>query len=156
MRNRVPARLLALGVLGVVAWTGAGCASPGTGVGAPAPTPTGSGTTCQPSSTATTLTLTETDSGRAVCARVSQRIEIFLHGSAQSKWAPITATGTALAPATSGKLSLAIGVTGAAFAAVAPGVAEVGSTRPMCDTRQAGTECPTTAGFHLTVTVVAS
>ena len=95
--------------------------------------------------------MTEKDNGRTVCARVSQRVEVYLSGTVASPWSPITAAGTQLQPTASGKLSLKLGTTGAVFTAVAPGETVVVSTRPMCGA--SGSDCPTTVSFRVTVSV---
>jgi hypothetical protein len=97
--------------------------------------------------------VTEADSGRTRCVRVSQRIEIYLHGTVANLWSPITATGHQLQPTASGKLALPVGVTGAVFTAIAMGQADVISTRPMCRSQAAGSDCGTAASFRVTVTV---
>jgi hypothetical protein len=106
-----------------------------------------------PTPAATTITVTETDNGRTVCAQVSQRIEIYLHGTVAEPWSAITAAGGGLRPTASGKLSLPVGVTGAVFTAVTRGPAEVVSTRPTCAGQPTGAGCTIFARFRVTVSV---
>jgi hypothetical protein len=106
-----------------------------------------------PTPAATTIAVTETDNGRTVCALVSQRIEIYLHGTVAEPWSALTAAGGGLRPTASGKLSLPVGVTGAVFTAVSRGPAEVVSTRPTCANQPTGSSCTTFARFRVTVSV---
>jgi hypothetical protein len=108
---------------------------------------------CRPPTGTTSIIVDETDNGRTVCARVSQRVEVYLHGTSANKWSAITASAGPLQPATSGKLSLQVGVTGAAFTAVSPGEADVVSSRPMCNVTSAASDCPTVVRFRVTVSV---
>ncbi len=142
-------------VLAVVALSG-GCATgAGTGSAAGATAAGVSGraqpSSCQPSSGSTTITVTEADNGRIVCARISQRIEVYLHGTLANPWSPVTATGAQLRPAPSGKLSLQVGVTGAVFSVVAAGQTDILSSRAMCNPPSSGSACPTKTTFRLTV-----
>ena len=121
-------------------------AQPPTSAACPAPTDS-------TGSMDSTVTVTEVDNGRTVCAAVSQRIEFYLHGTADRLWSPITAEGNPLSPTGSGKLSLAIGVTGAVFTAVAPGAAEVTSTRPTCASAPSGATCDSVVLFRVSVSV---
>ncbi len=138
----------------------AGCATQsGAGAGAtstaPATTTTATGTASPcPAPAGPIVTVTEAENGQTVCARVGQRIEVFLHGLPDQPWQPITATGTALQPATSGKLALPIGVTGAAFTAVAPGSSDLISRRPLCPSPPpGGAACLAIQAFRVSVTV---
>jgi hypothetical protein len=120
------------------------------------PVPSSSGpvdaSACPPPA-GTTVTVTEADNGRTVCARVSQRIEIYLHGTVAQPWSAITAAGDRLRPTASGKLSLPVGVTGAVFTALAPGPVEVVSSRPMCSAQPGQSGCTALAAFRVTVSV---
>jgi len=142
-----------LGMALVVAFS-AGCAvQPGS---SSVPAASSSGpvdvTPCPPPA-GSTITVTEADTGRTVCARVSQRIEIYLHGTVASPWSAITVVGDPLRPTASGKLSLPVGVTGAVFTAVAPGQAEVDSARPTCTSQPGEPACSAVAQFRVTVSV---
>ena len=66
---------------------------------------------------------------------------------------PITAEGNPLSRNGSGKLSLAVGVTGAVFSAVAPGTVEVTATRPTCASASNAPTCDSVALFRVTVSV---
>lgn len=137
---------------------GNGCATvPATGQ-RPSDTPTPSSSASRtPGDCATpagvTITVTELDNGRTVCAAVTQRIEILLHGSTDRPWTAITANGDQLSPAGTGRMSLGIGVTGAAFTAVRPGEAEVTSTRRVCAPDPNGSACTAVVLFRVTVSV---
>jgi hypothetical protein len=106
-----------------------------------------------PAPSGSTVSVTDTDSGRTICARVSQRVEVYLHGTVAAPWSSIAATGGPLRPTASGKMSLRVGVTGAVFDAVAPGSAEVVSNRPMCTSEPGGSGCTGPVAFHVTVLV---
>jgi hypothetical protein len=141
-----------------VAALSAGCATgTASSVSTPGPSASSGGqveaSPCQPPTETTTITLTEADNGRTVCARISQRIEIYLHGTQANPWSPITAGGAQLRSAASGKLSLQVGVTGAVFTTVAAGQVDVVSSRPMCSPSSAGSGCSGTAEFRVTVSV---
>ena len=134
-----------------------GCAAaPGT---APAVSPSTSspGTTpvVSPStSSAAVVTVTEADGGRSITLKAGQRLEVYLRGTPQSLWTQPSADGSALQVATSGKLALQRGVTGAAFVAAQAGSASVTSTRPLCPDASPGTgACQGMQSFVLTVVV---
>jgi hypothetical protein len=135
---------------------GAGCAARPAGkaptIAAPPTSSGGAASLCPPPAGAT-VTVAETDSGRTLCARVSQRIEVYLHGTATNPWSAITAAGDLLRPTANGKLSLAVGVTGAVFTAVGPGQVELVSTRPTCTGQHDGSECNGPAEFRVTLSV---
>jgi hypothetical protein len=129
----------------------AGCAE-----APPAPAPSAS--SASPASSAPSIppvvTVTEVDSSRTVALRPGQRLEVFLHGTAQSLWTPPAVQGSALVPAASGKLTLPVGVTGGAFEAARPGSARITSTRKLCPNAGPGQEaCQGIQSFELTVTV---
>src|SRR4051795_5039431 len=75
-------------------------------------------------------TVTEADSGHTLCLTRSARLEVYLHGTSQSRWSPIRLDGAALRRAPSGKGTLARGVTAGFFAADRAGTARLTSARP--------------------------
>jgi hypothetical protein len=156
MRMRSVCEIRVYLVVAVVIAFAAGCAvQPGSSPTGTVPAASSSGPVASPCPPAagSTITVSETDTGRTVCARVSQRIEIYLHGTVASPWSAITVVGDPLRPTASGKLSLPLGVTGAVFTAVAPGQAEVDSVRPTCTSQPGGAACSAIAQFRVTVAV---
>lgn len=115
---------------------------------APAPAPSASSISPAP-----VVTVTEADAGRTVALRPGQRLEVYLHGAAQNLWSQPAAAGPALEPAASGKLSLPVGVTGAAFQAVRSGSARITATRSCPDPSAGQVACQGVQSFDLTVTV---
>lgn len=100
------------------------------------------------------VTVTEADAGRTVALRPGQRLEVYLHGVAQDLWSQPAATGPALEPVASGKRTLPVGVTGAAFQAVRSGSARITATRELCpDPGPGQAACQGVQSFDLTVTV---
>jgi hypothetical protein len=144
-----------LGIVVVLAFS-SGCAArskgPAVAVDAPPSSSAGDASLCPPSA-GTTVTVAETDTGRTVCARVSQRIEVYLHGTPANPWSAISVADGPLRSATSGKLSLPIGVTGAVFIAVARGQVEIVSTRPMCTGQQRSNGCEGPVEFRVRVSI---
>ena len=120
--------------------------------GGPSSSGSSSATAC-PSPPGSTITVTELDNGSPVCAGVGQQIEFYLHGTSDRPWSPIAAEGNPLSPTSSGKLSLAVGVTGAVFIAVATGTAEVTATRPTCPSSPGGPTCNSIVMFRVLVSV---
>jgi hypothetical protein len=85
-------------------------------------------------------TVTEADSGHTYCISRSARLEVYLHGTPQDRWPPITLEGDALRRIPSGKGMLGLGVTGGFFIAAHLGTASLTSTRHPCPRPgQAGT-----------------
>lgn len=99
------------------------------------------------------ITVTELDNHRTVCAGMGQRLEFYLHGTPDRPWSAITGEGNPLSRTNNGKLSLAVGVTGAIFTVVAPGTAAVTSTRPTCASASSGPSCDGVTEFRVTVSV---
>jgi hypothetical protein len=94
------------------------------------------------------------DSSGSVTLTTGQRLEVFLHGTPESLWTPPAADGLALEPAASGKRTLALGVTGAAFLATRSGSSSVTSTRRVCPVATPGqAACQAMQSFELTVVV---
>jgi hypothetical protein len=140
----------------------------GTGVGVAAPAPSSSPATgpgpsalCPGGRPAThpRLTITGADSGSSFCVTRGTNVTVFLKGTPARKWSPIKATGNALRPSANGELALALGVTGASFAAVEPGTTIITSGRPACGPGEtaSGTgsmSCNAILAFRVTVTVL--
>ena len=126
-------RLFALAATVTLAGGIAACATPAS---TPTTGPTATSTTqppaCQPDRSGVTRTITEVDSGSTICLAVGQRLEVYLHGTLQAKWAPIAIDGHALSAVASGKGALAVGVTGGFFVGNAAGDARLTSSRPAC------------------------
>jgi hypothetical protein len=97
------------------------------------------------------ISVTADDDGKTLCVPVGAKIDVFLHGSTDAMWTPVTASGTALAPAPNGKGTLMIGVTGGFFAAIGTGTTVLSSTKPACTT--AGAASCAAAAFATTIIV---
>jgi hypothetical protein len=161
--------VLAAAVIGAAAVL-SGCGQQhGTGVGVAAPAPSTSTATgpgpsalCRGGRPAThgRLTITGAESGLSFCVTRGTNVAVFLKsGTPARKWSPIKASGTALRPSANGELALALGVTGASFAAVRPGTAIITSGRPACgpgDTASStgSMSCTAILAFRVTVTVL--
>jgi hypothetical protein len=141
----------------------------GTGAGAAAPASSSSPATgpgpsalCaggRPAAHGSRLTITGADSGSSFCVTRGTNVTVFLKGTPARKWSPIKASGSALRPSANGELALALGVTGASFAAVQPGTAIITSGRPACGPGEtaSGTgsmSCNAILAFRVTVTVL--
>jgi len=133
----------------LISLLGTGC---GTGRPPVEPAPASGSAVCG-APTGPVITVTELDNGRVVCAITGQRLEFYLHGSVDRPWSPLASEGNPLSPANNGKLSLAIGVTGAAFTAAAAGTGAVTSTRPTCASVTGGPSCDGVTQFRVTVSV---
>lgn len=113
------------------------------------------------------LLLSNTTMGKTYCVSVGTGVLIFLHGTPSLRWAPIRVSSNVLQPRANGRLALALGVTGASYAAVRPGTAIITSYRPACagsvPTASAGSPaavaspptmmCGALIGFRVTVVV---
>jgi hypothetical protein len=108
------------------------------------------------------VTITYADNGRTLCVRPGASVLVLLKGTPPHKWAVIRASGTALAPHASGRLALALGVTGASFEAVRRGTAVITSFMPACgpgptpgnaDAQSGTLECGAILGFRAMVEV---
>lgn len=109
-----------------------------------------------------TVTISNPANGKVLCLRTGTQLAVFLHGSQSRKWSQIRAASAVLRPVPNGSLTLMIGVTGAFFRAVRPGVTTVTSSLPSCPATASATPSPTpSAGprcrmgtvFHVTVVV---
>jgi hypothetical protein len=78
------------------------------------------------------LTITIAGNNKSLCVRVGTTIAVFLRGTLSDKWAVIRSDSAALARRPDPRLTLQVGVTGAAFKAAHPGVATVSSVRYPC------------------------
>ena len=103
-----------------------------------------------------TFTVGNGDNGKAFCLKRGTAVLVYLHGSADRKWAPIHATGGVLEPRANGRLMLVLGTTGASFVAAHPGETVISSARPACAQGKgsAGTmHCGAMLGFRTTLIV---
>jgi hypothetical protein len=101
-----------------------------------------------------TITVTEADNGRTYCLARSTHIAVYLHGTAQNLWAPITLDGDALRPFPSGTGTLAIGVTAGFFIADHTGIVHLRSTQRLCGAPPAsGATCGALRAFEITILV---
>ncbi len=82
--------------------------------------------------TTRTLTVTLTDNDKTICVTTGTTVQVFLQGTLSSKWTPVHSGSSALVPKADPRLMLRVGVTGAAFEAVRPGVAILSSARHSC------------------------
>lgn len=143
-------------------------AGPPLGGGSPAsasPRPgTPAAATCHGTSARHTalITLTYADNGRTLCVRRGTAVQVFLKGTPASRWSAIRASNAVLKPYATGRMMLAIGVTGASFLAARPGTAAITSFRQACGpsatppnaAAQSGTlECGVILGFRAIVRV---
>jgi hypothetical protein len=99
------------------------------------------------------VSLSEADDGRQICLATGTSLEVYLHGSTDSRWSTPTPDGTALRPAFNGKGALAVGVTAGFFTADQPGVVHLTAQRAACPSPSGGMACHTLIGFRVTVTV---
>lgn len=135
--DRMPGRGIAGGVVAVVigaAVTACGTAQAGPG-GAGTQPASGRAVACSapPASAAGhSLTLSKQDNGKTLCVSTGTTVAIYLQGTAARRWSPIHTASPALKPVANGRLMLKLGVTGAFFKAVKPGVATVTSSLASC------------------------
>lgn len=104
----------------------------------------------------TSLTLTSADSGKTYCVGLGTTVLVYLKGTLDRRWTPIRVSSSALRPAASGHLALALGVTGASFVAARAGEAVISSTRPVCGSGTASPgalSCDAIQGFRATVMI---
>src|SRR5258708_5421263 len=108
------------------------------------------------------ITITYADNGRTLCVRRDTAVQVFLKGTPTNRWSAIHASNDVLTPHANGRLTLALGATGASFLAAPPGTATVRSFQQPCgpDTTpgnaaaQSGAlECGVIIAFHVTVKV---
>jgi hypothetical protein len=103
-----------------------------------------------------TFTVGNDDNGKAFCVKRGTAVLVYLHGSADRKWAPIHATGGVLEPRANGRLMVVLGTTGASFVAAHPGETVISSARPACAQGKGspGTmHCGAMLGFRTTLIV---
>jgi hypothetical protein len=77
----------------------------------------------------TQIQLNDGDNGAVVCLAVGGRVEVYLRGSDDDRWATIGVDGNALEPAPNGKRALQLGVTAGFYAGTRPGTAHLRSNR---------------------------
>jgi hypothetical protein len=123
------------------------------GCGRTAHTTAPAGTPVQSAVCPATATVTEADNGRTYCLTRSAHLEVYLHGTAQDRWPPITLDGDALRRVASGKGILALGVTGGFFIADHAGTVHLSSARRPCGTSAPGVPCGPLRTFKITITV---
>ncbi|MET8247263.1 hypothetical protein ABZV31_24260 [Streptomyces sp. NPDC005202] len=130
----------------------AGCATQNDG-GA-----SGSGASVSPTPTttrqgcATRAELTAADSGRTLCLTAGGQVRLTLDGTKDRPWTPVKATGNVLRAANAGIVILP-GDAVAAFDAVAPGTAQLTSSRPLCATGPDRISCKGIQEWTVTVKV---
>jgi hypothetical protein len=102
----------------------------------------------------TPLTLRNNDNGRRFCLAQGGSVLVMLKGTAARRWAPIHASSGALIPEGNGRLALAIGVTGAYFRAVRPGVVKISSARRACSPASpSAASCGAELAYRVTVVI---
>ena len=135
-----------------------GSASPSSVPASPPPSSPGRAFACGPSSApvagAQTLTLANAEAGKTYCVGLGTNVLVFLRGTPAAKWGPIRASGSALEPWASGRMTLMIGVTGASFRAVRPGTSVIFSARPACGSSATPGDMPCDAVGAFRVTVI--
>jgi hypothetical protein len=163
-------QLFAAVVIGAAAVVpGCGQQHPG-GRAAVAPSPSASSSVtrvacsgARPAGRAGKLTITAADNYKSFCVTPGTAVTVFLKGTAARRWAPVHVSSAALVPHANGELTLAIGVTGAAFLAAQPGTAFITSGRPACGpgvppgdsaTGTGTLSCDTIIAFRVTVMVI--
>jgi hypothetical protein len=109
------------------------------------------GGSVQPVPAGGTLTLGSRDNRATFCVRVGQLVVVYLNGSPTHMWAPIHSDSSDLKPTANGHLMLRLGVTGAAFIAVRPGIAHITSARPVCT--KGPVRCDAMIAFQVTVVI---
>lgn len=156
--------VLAAAVIGAAAVTaGCGAQHPGQGAGSGQPAaaqPSASSCHATAATTAArTVTFSSRDNGKVRCIRQGTTVAVYLQGTPTRRWAPIRSTSAALTPVANGRLMLKLGVTGAFFKAVHPGVATVISSLPSCEAQRGsftpgtGPRCRMGTVFHLKLVV---
>jgi hypothetical protein len=98
-----------------------------------------------------TATITDADNGKRLCVATGTSVEVYLRGTADSKWSPPAPDGKALRPVFNGKAALAVGVTGGFFLADEPGVVHLSSHRAASPS--GGMACQALVSFQVTVSV---
>lgn len=162
--SRSPRVVLAAVVIGVSAVTACGSAHAGHSGGAGVHPASGRAVDCTatPATAAgRPLTVTKQDNGKALCVTRGTTVAVYLQGTPARRWGPIRSASPSLTPVASGRLMLKLGVTGAFFKAVKPGVATVTSSVRSCPggeagggtTGPAGPPCKMGTVFRLTLVV---
>lgn len=141
----------------------AGPPQPVSATAAPLPGDPGTAARCgRPAPPISLITITYADNGRTLCVRRGTAVQVYLTGSPANRWMAVHASGDALVPHASGRLTVKLGVTGASFLAAHPGTATITSFREPCGPdqtppdagAQSGTlECGVIIAFHATVKV---
>jgi len=108
------------------------------------------------------ITITYTDNGRTLCVRHGAAVQVYLEGTLTNRGSPIHASSDVLTTHANGRLTLALGVTGASFLAAHPGTATIRSFQQPCGPNttpgngaaQSGVlDCGVIIAFHVTVKV---
>jgi hypothetical protein len=155
--------LLAL-VAGCASASSSGPASTATQTTAPAssaaPSSTGAPQQALHSCVSHTLTVSLADNNKSLCVTTGTVVAVYLHGTLSDRWGAIRSSSVALAPKANPRLTLQVGITGAAFEAIHPGVATISSARYPCQARTSGpgapspaTQCGSPSDFRVTLTV---
>jgi hypothetical protein len=105
----------------------------------------------KPAPAGSVLALSNRDNADTFCVPVGQHLTIFLNGSPTRLWSTIRSDSGSLGPSPDGRLMLRLGVTGAAFQAVRPGVAHLTSARTLCSSGPV--HCDALAEFRVTLVV---
>lgn len=144
MRKRTCyAAAMVIGVLATAGCAHAAATSPAAGaassVTAQAPTPSaatspsGTAPACPaPLPPAGALNLSAQDSGKTFCVTRGTVVVVMLRGTLDAKWQPPRISSGSLKPTVDPRMLLQVGVTGAAYLAIRPGVAAVTSARYPC------------------------
>jgi hypothetical protein len=162
--SRLPYRLVSLALLAALL-PAAGCArTTGTGAGDTSAPDGGSaaGTTapafpgagCPEGVRTGRVSLSEADDGKQVCLATGTALEVYLHGTADSRWSQPTPDGPGLRPTANGKGALQVGVTAGFFVADAPGTVHLTAQRAACPSpASGGVACQALIAFQVTITV---
>ena len=79
--------------------------------------------------TTRTLTVTLAANHKTICVTTGTTVQVILQGTLSDKWTSVHYASSTLVPKADPRLMLRVGVTGAAFEAVRPGVAILSSAR---------------------------
>jgi hypothetical protein len=106
-----------------------------------------------------TVYVSASDNGKTLCVRRGVGVLVTLHGSPADKWAPIHASSAALSRRANGRLALPVGMTGAYFVAVHPGVSVITSSRAVCGSTPSASpghtmSCDSRQAYHVTLKIV--
>jgi hypothetical protein len=147
--------------------TAACASSPGTGTGSsPSPSPSPSRSASAPAAadcgTATPtagdlIALHSGDNGQKLCVNEGTTVEVLLQGTPAEKWKAIASSSELiLAPKLEPGINVPAGWTSAAFEAIRPGTAYVGSLKYPCGTPTKGRhdmQCGVIVSFRVDITV---